>query len=113
MTTVWIKLYLHREDEEPSEFGIRNFDGDIDELKEEVKKKNANSLQNVDPAMLDVYRQGTQWPIEEGTEPLPIDSSPPEGTSANRPLIVVPRIRHLAPQQVSRFAVVVSTVPIC
>ena len=45
--------------------------------------------------MLDVYHQGTQWPIEEGTEPLPIDSSPPKRSSANRPLIVVPRNRHL------------------
>ena len=56
MTTVWIKLYIGKDDPNPSApFGIYNFDGNVDQLKEKIKEKAPNGLRHVDADRIGVY----------------------------------------------------------
>lgn len=65
--SVWIKLYIGTNDDNPSVIFIDKFEGNIYQLKEKIKEKNSNNLKNIDARRLDVYDAGTQVPLLEGT----------------------------------------------
>ena len=89
-TSVWVKLYIgeHAENHTPV-FGIHDFDGIIDQLKEKIKEKNSNVLKMIDAVQLNVYAAGTSYPIREGQDSLDPGDNVPTDTTSKNPLIVV------------------------
>ena len=45
---VWIKLYLNEDDQDPKVFKVKNFVGDVDELKGKIKEKLKARLDDID-----------------------------------------------------------------
>ena len=92
--SVWIKLYLNENDQNPSVFKIKDFEGDIDDLKKKIKEENPNDLSSVDAARLNIYPPGTVVPSK--AKPIePYENNLSENTGKN-PLIVVARVDSLA-----------------
>ena len=89
-TSVWVKLYIGEDAENHTPvFGIHDFDGVNDQLKEKIKEKNSNVLKAVDAAQLNVYAPGTSYPIKEGQSILDPGDNVPTDTTSREPLIVV------------------------
>ena len=81
MMSVWVKLYLNKDDQDPSILFIDNFSGNVYQLKEKIKEKEQSGLKEIDADQLNVYPQGTTVPISEGDESIDLDQWPPEGTA--------------------------------
>ena len=84
--SVWIKLYIGNENF--SLFKIRDFNGDVDDLKKEIKKEKKPELDYLAADRLDIYPAETAVPIAPGTVALLEDDNPPTGTTRANPLIV-------------------------
>jgi len=91
MTTVWIKLYIGKDDDNPATIFIEKFHGNIYQLKEKIKEKKPNALKDFDADELDVYRARTRVPPPEGTAFIdPGDSiNSYTNTTSRTPLIVI------------------------
>jgi hypothetical protein len=87
-TSVWIQLYIGGE-KNGSVFGIYDFAGNVDQLREALKKKCQPKLEHCDGNMLTVYPAGTSVPVSEGTEPIDPSDNVPRNTSSRNPLIVI------------------------
>ena len=88
---VWIKLYLNEDDQDPKVFKVKNFVGDVDELKGKIKEKLKARLDDIDAPELHVYPQGTAVPIQDGVEAIAAYENVPEGIPGTNPLTVVVR----------------------
>eukprot|EP00543_Licmophora_paradoxa_P008511 CAMPEP_0202446290 /NCGR_PEP_ID=MMETSP1360-20130828/4832_1 /ASSEMBLY_ACC=CAM_ASM_000848 /TAXON_ID=515479 /ORGANISM="Licmophora paradoxa, Strain CCMP2313" /LENGTH=58 /DNA_ID=CAMNT_0049062735 /DNA_START=14 /DNA_END=187 /DNA_ORIENTATION=+ len=55
MTSVWVKLYIGDNDQQPAVFKINQIPEDIDDLKKDIKKEKSNELEYIDADRLDVY----------------------------------------------------------
>ena len=89
MARVWIKLYIGEEDENPAVFGICDFSGIIDDLKEKIKERATNALKAIDADRLEVYAPGTIVPVQGGNRPIDPGDDISSTTTSKTPLIVV------------------------
>ena len=91
MTTVWVKLYRGKDDEEPSKFKINNFDGvDVDDLKKKIKEEEQldfpASRLTVNPQQAD---DDESLPWNKGVEKIDPGDEPSTRTRSREPLIVL------------------------
>ena len=90
MSSVWVKLYLGQDDDQhPRVFGIYDFSGNVDQLKEKVKEKTKPELDYIAAHGLDVYPQGTDVSNLVDVGEIDPGDPVPEGTESKNPLIVV------------------------
>ena len=86
MTSVWVKLYIGEDDENPSTFRVRPMPDDIEDLKDKIKEK----AQLEFPAFrLNVYMAWTTVRNLEGHRLIDPGAAVPDNTSSTAPLIVV------------------------
>jgi len=90
---VWVKLYIGDNDPRPTVFKIEPIPKDVNDLRKEIKKEKPNDLKDIDADELDVYPQGTTFPIPSNTDKLNVWDGVPSTTGPN-PLIVVARQRQ-------------------
>ena len=88
-TTVWVKLHIGENDENPFILKIKSNLDDIFDLKEKIKEKNSNVLRAIDADRLNVYAAGTCYPIKEGAEILAANVKVQADIAYENPLIVV------------------------
>ena len=97
--SVWIQLYLGTE-KSGSVFELRQILNNVNDLKEEVKKRRSNTLRHVDDTGLKVYRAGTPVPVPKGTDPLEPWKPVPTNTTGPAHLIVIAPVQvEQQPQQ--------------
>mmetsp|Transcript_27119 Transcript_27119/g.38418 ORF Transcript_27119/g.38418 Transcript_27119/m.38418 type:complete len:384 (+) Transcript_27119:37-1188(+) len=89
-TNVWVKLYIGDNDPRPTVFKIEPIPKDVNDLRKAIKKEKPNRLKDIDADELDVYPQGTTFPIPSDTDKLNVWDGVPSTTGPN-PLIVVAR----------------------
>jgi len=70
MTSVWVKVYIGQDDQDPRTSEIKQIPENISDLKEKVKEKRPNDLNHCDAARLDVYPVGTDVSNLEGAQKL-------------------------------------------
>eukprot|EP00543_Licmophora_paradoxa_P000911 CAMPEP_0202441122 /NCGR_PEP_ID=MMETSP1360-20130828/445_1 /ASSEMBLY_ACC=CAM_ASM_000848 /TAXON_ID=515479 /ORGANISM="Licmophora paradoxa, Strain CCMP2313" /LENGTH=90 /DNA_ID=CAMNT_0049055893 /DNA_START=19 /DNA_END=287 /DNA_ORIENTATION=+ len=82
-TNVWVKLYLGDNDPRPTVFKIEPIPKDVNDLRKAIKKEKPNRLKDIDADELDVYPQGTTFPIPSNTDKLNVWDGVPSTTGPN------------------------------
>ena len=107
MTSVWVKLYIGEDDTKTSIFGIHDFTGNIDQLKQAIKQVKQRRLQHCDSDELAIYHPGTDITEfnDESKKYSCLSAPPPSDTTDDGPVIVVAPPLLQQQQQVSPVGV--------
>ena len=91
MQSVWAKVYIGEDDTRPSVFGIYDFKGNIDQLKEKIKERRRPRLDYLAADELVVYHPGTNaCDFNDGSKKyMRLSATPPSDTSEDNPVIVL------------------------
>ena len=100
MTSVWVKLYIGEDDTKTSVFGIHDFTGNIDQLKQAIKQQ---EQLDCPASRLIVYHPGTDITEfnDESKKYSRLSAPPPSDTTDDSPVIVVAPPLLQQQQQVS------------